>query len=179
MDERRPDNGERHEILDASRCVIIGSFRFTDKINEAIDQFERNGIKVLAPRRGRVIQDIEGYKVLDVDEGRSPLEIQRNYFWQIKRADFIYVINPGGYIGTESTWEIGWALGAGKPVYASEPLDSNLPPQSQSVYHRNLALTIRTMPLDELISKVNDGSLGLEDYFLGELNKQVEHSNNP
>ena len=56
----------------------------------------------------------------------------QDHFQAIDDSDALYVIDPGGYIGTLVTVEIGYALGKGKPVYFSEKansLDLNSLPQ--------------------------------------------------
>jgi len=45
-------------------------------------------------------------------------------FEAIDKADALYVLNPGGYIGTLVKVEIGYALGRRKPVYFSEAANS-------------------------------------------------------
>jgi len=48
----------------------------------------------------------------------------RDEFDAIDRSDALYVLNPGGYIGTLVKVEIGYALGRRKPIYFSEPANS-------------------------------------------------------
>lgn len=46
-------------------CLIMGSFRFKNVIDQTIDLFEGNGIRVLAPRKGNVVRgDDEGDRLL-------------------------------------------------------------------------------------------------------------------
>ena len=44
---------------------------------------------------------------------------------RIRASNIAYVINPDGYIGTNSTIDIGAALEAGKPVYSMEIITDN------------------------------------------------------
>jgi nucleoside 2-deoxyribosyltransferase len=42
---------------------------------------------------------------------------------KIDRADVVYVVNPGGYIGRSVSVDIGYAYARGKPVYAMHAID--------------------------------------------------------
>ena len=42
---------------------------------------------------------------------------------KIDMADEVYVVNPGGYVGSSTAREIAYALAHGKPVRSLCPLD--------------------------------------------------------
>ncbi|MGC4120975.1 MAG: hypothetical protein QM765_41645 [Myxococcales bacterium] len=42
---------------------------------------------------------------------------------RVARSDFVYVSNPRGEVGKGVSLDIGYALGLGKPVYASRPVE--------------------------------------------------------
>lgn len=47
---------------------------------------------------------------------------EQTYLEKLEKADFIYVINPAGYVGSSVLFEIGYALAKGKEVYTLEPI---------------------------------------------------------
>ena len=165
MTEQYRRDEENHEIFRSIRCVIVGSFRYYDNfIRPAIDTFETSAVQVLAPRKGRVVRAEGGYRILDVDADRDPNELQRWFFFQMQRADFIYVVNPDGYIGSDSTGDILLATwGYRKAVYAREPIRLEL--SNDSAYSLAIARTIRTMSIEHVIARAKDGTLELDEYF--------------
>lgn len=96
---------------------LSASLRFEEEIEKVISQSKDVGIEVLFPN-------------FPVTEGKSELTIERmrelcqDHFNAISQAEALYVINPGGYIGTLVKIEIGYALGKDKPVYFSHKTDS-------------------------------------------------------
>jgi nucleoside 2-deoxyribosyltransferase len=59
---------------------------------------------------------------------------------KIDRADVVYVVNPGGYVGKSVSLDVGYAYAKGKPVYALHTIDD--PPMtnllSGVISHENL-----------------------------------------
>lgn len=102
------------------KCVISGSFRkFYDEIAKLAKQFEAYDIDVLSPPISKVKNIDGGFAFLDggMDD---PKAIEKLHLEAISKSDFLYIYNPGGYIGTSTTMEIGYALAMKKPVYALE-----------------------------------------------------------
>jgi len=46
------------------------------------------------------------------------LGLTHDHFYKIKMADVVFVFNKDGYVGVSTTLELGYAVGAGKPIYA-------------------------------------------------------------
>jgi len=61
-----------------------------------------------------------GFVLLEGETG-SPKEIQAGHMRAIRQSDFLYVVNPGGNLGTSATLEIGFALALGIPVFCLAP----------------------------------------------------------
>ena len=91
------------------RITVIGSFRkYYKEICELIDKFERNGIQVMSPQKSFIVDDIEGFVILDTDEkNQKPFIIQEHVFENIKKSQIVYVWNPDGYLGNSTCYEIG------------------------------------------------------------------------
>ena len=92
---------------------LSASLRFEDAIRETVRRFGESGITALFPN-------------LDSGLDKEQLDMKtmkglcQDHFQAIDDSDALYVIDPGGYIGTLVTVEIGYALGKGKPIYFSE-----------------------------------------------------------
>lgn len=109
------------------KCTIIGSFRFMDKINQAIDTLENLGVTILAPKKGRVSTIKDGFKILDCDHPLAdPVDIEGGFLNGLLRSDFAYLVNPGGYLGRHSVAEIGIAQALKIPLLAMENIDPKL-----------------------------------------------------
>lgn len=145
-------------------CVVLGGFRFKDKIDEVIDEFETAGISVLAPNKGKVVKiDPEwNYAILDTDVEDDPLKLVAQFMECLTRADFIYIVNPGGYIGLTVASEMGFAMGRGLPLYTMELLDINDP----DLYAWQMFCGIaKTHSPTEVIAMAKEGRYNLDDQW--------------
>lgn len=116
-------------------CVISGSIRkFKPEIDLAIDEFTDLGVMVLAPEKGWLfkpptrlltLEDRE-FRPLPSEVNMSVRQIEDSFLHALRRSDFVYIINPGGYVGTSVTLEMGYAMGMGVPIYSKYPIDPNL-----------------------------------------------------
>ena len=96
---------------------LSSSLKYKDLIRETIHKFKRLGIKALFPNLDSGLdKDKLNMKVMK--------RLCQDHFRAIDNSEVLYVINPGGYIGTLVNVEIGYALGKGKPVYFSEKTNS-------------------------------------------------------
>jgi len=101
-------------------CTISGSFRkFLPEIEAKIKECLKNEIKVLSPKVTEVREEINGFVFLTNDSG-SIKNIEISHLHAIRNSDFLYVVNPNGYIGPSVTLEIGYAVAHSIPVFASE-----------------------------------------------------------
>lgn len=104
------------------KITIIGSFRkYYDDICELIKYFGRNGIEVLSPKKSFIVDNIEGFVILNSDSRQQqPFMIQEHVFDNIKKSNLIYVWNPEGYLGNSTCYEIGKIVEMGKPILFKE-----------------------------------------------------------
>jgi hypothetical protein len=86
------------------KLYVCGSFRFLREIEELERKLQKESIEHAISKR----EDDRGI--------RGCLE-------KINRADVVYVVNPGGYIGRSVSVDIGYAYARGKPVYAMHAID--------------------------------------------------------
>lgn len=99
-------------------AVVSGSFnKFLLQVQETTRSMHSLGITVLSPRVVRNVDIHGGFVMLEGDKG-SPGQIEKRHLQAIGKSDFLYIVNPGGYIGESVALEIGYALSKGVPVYA-------------------------------------------------------------
>jgi NTP pyrophosphatase (non-canonical NTP hydrolase) len=98
-------------------CTISGSFRrFLEQVKAAMRDCAENEVNVLSPRSGSVIGEENGFVFLEGDSG-EPKDIEAHHLQSIRRSDFLFVVNPDGYIGPNATLEVGYALALSVPVF--------------------------------------------------------------
>jgi NTP pyrophosphatase (non-canonical NTP hydrolase) len=102
-------------------CTISGSFRrFLPQISAKMKECADQGVAVLSPRSCQSMGEQAGFVFLKGDRGQ-PKEIESSHLQAIRKSDFLYVVNPEGYIGPSAMLEIGYALALSVPVFSSEP----------------------------------------------------------
>ncbi len=100
------------------RTITIScSLRFVHLVKRAIAECERIGIEAKFPN----LEPLPSHRPITLNMMRT---FEDDHFRAIRESEALYVIDPDGYVGTLVTVEIGYAKGAGKPVYFSEPAGS-------------------------------------------------------
>ena len=105
--------------------VICCSQRFKNEANNWKKKLERLGIPiVMIPdfrwRSERKLKYTEKQRLRSVSYRRSLPGLVRGHLHKIQKADVIFVLNIDGYIGVNTTLEIGAAALAGKFIFALE-----------------------------------------------------------
>lgn len=90
-------------IVMSKRVYIAGSFKNLDRMKKVRDDMINAGIETIMSEPQQV-NGIDGC-----------LE-------RIRKADIIYILNYGGYVGKSVAMDIGYALALEKPIYAIEPI---------------------------------------------------------
>jgi len=114
--------------MDYMKCVISGSFRkFYNEIVATAEIFQKQGVEVLSPKIS-VIRNAGGeFVLLESDATDDIKTLEQAHLDAIKNADFLYLYNPGGYVGVSASLEIGWAIANNKKVFSLEkPADQIL-----------------------------------------------------
>jgi len=100
--------------------VIVGSFnRHLEQIRQTISKFELEGIRVLSPKPSKPISRKNGFVMLECNKG-TPGEIESDVLKAISQSDLLYVVDPDGYIGRSTSFEIGYAFSRNIPIYSLE-----------------------------------------------------------
>jgi len=100
------------------KTTISGSFRkYLDEIVKVIETFEGNSCKVLSPSHVAPKNPGEEFVLFHGEKTTDPKELETLHLEAIRKSDFLYVVDPEGYVGNSAVMEIGFALAIGKPVY--------------------------------------------------------------
>ena len=94
--------------------TICGSTRFEQEIIEARKQWTLRGYIVLGPELFG-----HGSDSMRVDDELKQ-KLDQLHRDKIEMADIVYVVNPGGYIGTSTLAEIKYAISLGKDIQYME-----------------------------------------------------------
>jgi len=105
------------------KVVVCGSFhKNPEALQLVIEELEQTNCHVLSPLSIRFENRDKTFVRSKEDEGFSDIELERFHLRAIKQADFIWLYNPSGYIGTSATMELGYAHALQKPIFAFESL---------------------------------------------------------
>lgn len=105
--------------------LIIGSFRkHYKKMSDIIDLFDKADIEVLSPKKATVLNSEDEFVVFDYDPKHlSEKELEDLVLEKIHKVDFVYLVNPGGYVGLSAAFEVGYCVAHRIKVFAMEPSD--------------------------------------------------------
>lgn len=107
-----------------STC-ISGSFKFKPEIDLLIEEFQDLHVKVRAPEKGWIALPryriaLPKFRPLPSEQKMSIRLIEDNFLNKIRKSTFLYVASYEGYTGFSTDFEMGFALGADKPIYSVE-----------------------------------------------------------
>ena len=120
-------NYKKHEPITMKSVVICGSQRYMKEINEFAERLRFLGVPhVLVPDfefeySESLYTKEEKERMQSVAyRKRLPLVVQK-HMDNIRRADVCYIYNKDGYLGVNTTLELGLAHGKNMAIYAFEP----------------------------------------------------------
>lgn len=97
----------------AFRCVIHGSFgKHFAEIQRVTRLFTDAGIEVLAPKSGELAYAVDGFTLFADEQEQDPRLVELRYLHHLKDMGpngFSYFVDPGGYIGTSTSYELAIA----------------------------------------------------------------------
>jgi hypothetical protein len=88
-------------------------------MRNTIKECKALGIKVKIPKVAKKDWTERGFVHLKGEPDHTPHKLQNKNFRHISKSTFIYIVNPEGYIGSSTAMELGYALHANIPIYAS------------------------------------------------------------
>lgn len=103
--------------------ALIGSFRqHYPEVLKAARTFTDAGLTVKSPPIGRIINHGHDFVRFASDPPESSdHDLQAATMEKIFASDLVYVVNPGGYIGRTTAYELGRVHERGMAVYYAEP----------------------------------------------------------
>lgn len=140
----------------------MGSFKYKDKIDQVIGAFKSSGVRVLAPTKGKIIDEVSGFTILDSDNSRDPAQIEWEFCSNFPNATFLYIVCKDNYAGLTVSYEIGRAMMLNKPLYSLSPLNPDLDEHPVWV---GIAKTIKTYSPREVAKMAKEGNFDLEGYW--------------
>ncbi len=107
------------------KCAISGSFKkYYEEICWAYDIFEQNGMMVLSPKKATIINPGEEFALLSTDSAKLTIkQLEDRHLAAIADSDFLYIVNPNGYVGNSVKFEMGYAHGHNKPIYSLDQIE--------------------------------------------------------
>ena len=120
-----PQDGDWGGML---KATVSGSFhRHMNAITTAVHELALRGVRVLSPADPRVVDARGEFLFVASDRVRSIRLVQDRHLDSIRSADFLWLVCPDGYVGQSASMEIGFAAGAGVPIFSTlPPADSTL-----------------------------------------------------
>lgn len=106
--------------------VICGSQRYKEKIKNFAEKLRKLGVPIVfEPNFERQRKAMLTKKEKERLKSRSYRErvpaMVHEHFDRIRKADICYVYNKSGYLGVNTTLELGFAHGKNMVIYALEP----------------------------------------------------------
>jgi hypothetical protein len=111
--------------LPALAVALIGSFKQHYKeVLEAARTFREAGWEITSPKCSPVTSGGDFVRFETDDSSHSDAHIQSVTLANIFTADLVYVVNPGGYVGRTTCYEIGRVVQKKQPIFfLEEPRD--------------------------------------------------------
>jgi hypothetical protein len=110
------------------KATVSGSFhRHMEAISAAVHELMAHSVRVLSPADPRVVAAQGEFLFVASDRVRSVRLVQDRHLESIRSADFLWLVCPDGYVGQSASMEIGFAAGAGIPIFSTRlPADLTL-----------------------------------------------------
>lgn len=112
----------------ALRATVSGSFnRFIAEVGEAVIELRGLGVQVLSPEDPIVVGAVGDFLFVASDPVHCLKLVQDRHLAAIAASDFVWLVNPGGYVGVSAAMEIGYATRSGVPVFSTTlPRDTTI-----------------------------------------------------
>ena len=100
------------------KVVICSSFRKDPAgLGKLFRELETNGCRILSPLTLDFTDTESEFVTAQNDESYSVQELERYHLRAIRDADFVMLHAPEGYVGTSASFELGYAIALGIPVF--------------------------------------------------------------
>jgi hypothetical protein len=97
------------------------------EIGAAVEEFAASSIRVLSPADPRIVAAQGEFLFVASDPVRSVRLVQDRHLESVGASDFLWLVCPDGYVGQSASLELGYAIRAGVPIFATRaPSDLTL-----------------------------------------------------
>jgi len=105
---------------------ICGSQRYKEEIEAFSEKLRKLGVPIVFEpnfrrHRKKMIVKEEKFRLLSKPYRDKIPGMVYEHFNRLRKADICYVYNKGGYLGVNTTLELGFAHGKNMVIYALEP----------------------------------------------------------
>lgn len=105
--------------LETTQIVISGSFRKDlAGLSREFDELRDLGFQILSPTNTTAVSEEDGFVFMKGEETSAPESIELRHLDAIRRAAFVWLHAPDGYVGPSAALEVGFARAFGIPVYS-------------------------------------------------------------
>lgn len=106
--------------------VICGSQRYKEEIKKFAENLRKLGVPIVFEpnferQRKKLAQSREAVRLRSKAYRERVPTMVHEHFDRIRKADVCYVYNKNGYLGVNTTLELGFAHGKNMVIYALEP----------------------------------------------------------
>jgi hypothetical protein len=108
--------------------TVSGSFhRHMHEIGAAVEELAALSIRVLSPADPRIVAAQGEFLFVASDPVRSVRLVQDRHLDSVGASDFLWLVCPDGYVGQSASFELGYAIHAGVPIFGTHaPSDLTL-----------------------------------------------------
>lgn len=106
--------------------VICGSQRYKDEIRQFVNRLRKLGVPIVFEpnfdrQRKKFLAKEEKDRLMSKSYRDRVPAMVHEHFDRIRKADVCYIYNKNGYLGINTTLELGFAHGKNMIIYALEP----------------------------------------------------------
>jgi NTP pyrophosphatase (non-canonical NTP hydrolase) len=106
-------------IPETAEIVLSGSFRKDlAGLAREFEELRDLGFRILSPQNTKPVSEQDGFVLMEGEEAAAPDAIELRHLDAIKRAAFVCLHAPDGYVGPSAALEVGFARASGIPVYS-------------------------------------------------------------
>lgn len=127
-------------------ATVSGSFhRHLHAISSAVADLTALGVKVLSPADPRIVDSMsDDFLFVASDRVRSVRLVQDRHIESIRASDFLWLVDPDGYVGQSASMEVGFAVASDVPI-VGEFLPSDLTLRQYVQQVRSIRDAVRLM----------------------------------
>jgi hypothetical protein len=169
-------------FIERPETVVSGSFRkHMEQIGKVLENFENADVKVLAPATKEAINPDEEFIILVTDDPeKPPHKLEMDFMREIRKADFLYVTNVGGYVGQSAATEMAYARLKNLPIVVAEAINNfsgEIPEEAQELLRKIVSDILPISDISkEKIADLKQKFVELETTNLSEEENRISQS---